>query len=644
MQMNRTIDQFSLEELRSLKIRLEAQIRIKGQQASENEHKLLRHIIDLMQERKDYTYGPDVLDPIKQRKAIAHQPAALEVESIEPNVHHRGPYNSLEDCYQPGQTEIWYFKPGIAHQILTAIDDGHKELLPKPEDLSKTHVKVGTVNSEDQREIFAAMQSDQWSPGGEGKQMIKKLGLGHVSMSPGDVIAFPKRTVLVTKRGFFDLGARSEVSENIDFSAVIDGKRDLTESPAPMAFTVGDTVYYGSRKATLLGFVNGDRSKLLVELPNGSRDIFPAQGTSHERPSMLRRATQWAIGEDATLAVPQGVGQKPTKDRAPISGEIAKAGNAHFEPGQRLWQGSFSGKFVRFADGLRKQMALVQKDNGDYAMFNVGKLSTTKPKFLDVAKSFIKGESVSESFNPGQKVYCQGKSGVVIDYARGDATRSHLVVKLANGQTDSFPVKDTSVSPPQRKIAEDFGSSDISIAMQEMVEMIKAESSGHFAPTHASIEAAAQAVGSRFAEDLGVDDEEAARIMQHHFMLRFRSGSLKQFLDDEHNVEEDTVVASAGTAGPVNVQGGVIGEEDDEVDEGMMDVQKGAAFRPKMTDLHYFNTRGTSDWELEKLGMKKDKFGRWYLPQYDRSGDNYRKNFDTLANTFGMPRSIRLKK
>jgi hypothetical protein len=136
---------------------------------------------------------------------------------------------------------------------------------------------------------------------------------------------------------------------------------------------------------------------------------------------------------------------------------------------------------------------------------------------------------------------------------------------------------------------------------------------------------------------LGVDEEEAARIMQHHFMIRFRSGSLNKYIEDP--MEEEVVSAVAGSAGRVNAEGGVVGEAD--LSQG---IPRGAVSKPKMTDLHYFNTKGTPDFELAKLGMKKDKWGRFYLPQYDRSGDNYRRNYDTLAQTFGFPRSIRLKK
>jgi hypothetical protein len=710
--MNRTIKQYTLGELRALKQRLEQHFARKGDAVTSQEHMLMQAINSEMQSRDDYTYGPEVnyghpmsFQPRLRTASLGGR--SIEDESIQNTSGYRSGYKTLADCYEPGPTEIWYFKPGLAARLLDALDDHQTELLPERNALEKTHIKVGTVDSDDQREVFGAMQSDRWSPNGEAKAMMKKLGLGHISMAPGDVIVFPERTVMVTKRGFYDLGQRDDVVENMNFHGIIEGSHTMTEEPSPMAFGVGDIVYYGSRKGTLKGFA-GDRDKLVVELPNGSRDIFPVQGATLEKPKMLRRAVQWAVGEDAGMhtagfghKVP-GTGQK-NSDFHPTPTDFVGS-NAHFEPGQILYQGSREGEFVRFADGLRKQMILVKQPNGDHAMFNIGKVSTTKPKFMARAKSFIKGESVEmnenfaigatvycgsrtgtvqgfakddrtkllvklpngdkdvfpvdktsskkpsmlrkaaewtlgEGFQRGQTVYCNGKSGKIVDYARGDATKSHLVVTLNNGQTDSFPVANTSATPPVRKVAEDFGSSDVGAAMNQMIKFIKDQCGGSFSPTPELIEQAAQDVGSWYADALGVDSQEAAEIMQHHFMLRYRSGGFKNVMD------EDTVVASAGTAGVVNYRGAVVGEEE-EVDEAdiKLGVPKGAVFKPKMTDIHYFNTRGTADHELEKLGMKKDKFGRYYLPQYDRSGDNYRNNFDKLAQTFGYPRSISLKK
>jgi hypothetical protein len=793
IEMNKSIKQYTIGELRALKQRLDSHFALKGDMVTDKEKQLMQVVNDELLSRPDFTYGPEVNYGASQPrfKQVGRAPiVVMQDESINVNPTHRGDYRTLEDCYEPGETEIWYFRKGMARVVLDALEDHNKEHLPQPSDLSKTHIKVGTVDSDNQREVFAAMQGDQWSPNGEAKKFISHLGLGHISMMAGDVMVFPHRTVMVGARGFYDLGQRTEVEENMDFAAIIDGKRELSEGPAPMAFSVGDTVFYGSRSGKLLNFAGDDRDKLIVELPNGSRDVFPVQGTTLKKPSLMRKATQWAIGEDSLTAAPEkGIGQHDTRDRLAMNDIPSATGShVHFKPGQTLYQGSNSGKFVRFADGLRKKMLLVQKDDGDFAMFTSDKVSAEKPKFMARAKSYLKGESVNENFSvgstvycgsrsgvvqgfaqddrtkllvklpsgstdvfpvektsknkpsfarkatqwaigedaetelapeqkiqnpgykegqmlycgsrsgtfvrmakdlydhsvkvvvknaagdsiflpvekvttkkpgmmakaknfvvgeevnegfqPGQTVYCNGKSGKVVDYARGDATKSSLIVKMANGQTESHPVGDVSTTPsPRKQVAEDFGSSDMGAAMRSMVKYIKDQCNGDFSPTPELIEQAAMDAGSWFADMLGVDTHEAAEIFTHHFMLRLRSGQMQKLVD------EDTVVASAGTAGQVNVQGGVIGEEE-EVDEAdiTLGVPKGEIYKPKMQCLHYFNTKGTQEWELEKLGMKKDKFGRYYLPQYDKSGINYDQNFNTLSSSFGNPRTINLKK
>jgi hypothetical protein len=633
--MNRTIDQFTLSELRSLKIRLEAQIRAKGGDATESEKKLLKKIVDEMQSRSDYTYDSEVLGNVGKQKAIGNSSTKLIPHERDPHA-----YRSLADCYTPGDTSIWYFKPGKAKGFFDAIERHDPSGLPDPKNLSDTHVKLGTIDSDNPRQVYSAMQGETWSPKGEAKELVKKLGLGHISMSPGDVIQTPEATIMVTNHSFYNLGSLQEAEEAFDFSAVIDGKRSLQEGPAPMAFNVGDQIFYGSRAGKLLGFAGGDRAKLVVELPNGERDIFPSQGTTLKKPSVVRRATQWAMGENEELD------EKEIRDHSPVATDTPF--KPDYSEGQILYQGSYTGKFVRYADGLRKQMLLVKLPNGQHAMFNAGKASTKPPKFIDQAKSFFKGESVNENFTVGQTVYYGSKAGKLLGFAKDDRTK--MVVELPNGERDIFPSDQAKVDKPSmikrvgswivgedEEVAEDFGSSDISIAMEAMVDAIKEQNGGRFMPTPATLEMAAKDVGSRYADDLGIDEEEAARIMQHHFMIRFRSGSLNKYIEDP--MEEEVVSAVAGSAGRVNAEGGVVGEAD--LSQG---IPRGAVSKPKMTDLHYFNTKGTPDFELAKLGMKKDKWGRFYLPQYDRSGDNYRRNYDTLAQTFGFPRSIRLKK
>jgi hypothetical protein len=60
----------------------------------------------------------------------------------------------------------------------------------------------------------------------------------------------------------------------------------------------------------------------------------------------------------------------------------------------------------------------------------------------------------------------------------------------------------------------------------------------------------------------------------------------------------------------------------------------------KMTHLHYFPV---DDIQGASSGMKKDKHGRWYLPQYNTSGAKFKQNLADLTAKFGPPQTVTLK-
>jgi len=56
---------------------------------------------------------------------------------------------------------------------------------------------------------------------------------------------------------------------------------------------------------------------------------------------------------------------------------------------------------------------------------------------------------------------------------------------------------------------------------------------------------------------------------------------------------------------------------------------------PKLVKLHYFSV---DDLEVSReLGMKQDRNGRWYLPQYNTSGRNFNQKFTSAVRIFGRP-------
>lgn len=97
--------------------------------------------------------------------------------------------------------EIWYMRPDFFREgingDMTRFD---------PNDLTKTHILLGTIGGVSPRygksencplgamtPIYTAMQGEHWSPSGEANDFILDRGLGHTSMSVGDLARFAER-------------------------------------------------------------------------------------------------------------------------------------------------------------------------------------------------------------------------------------------------------------------------------------------------------------------------------------------------------------------------------------------------------------------------------------------------------------------
>ena len=61
---------------------------------------------------------------------------------------------------------------------------------------------------------------------------------------------------------------------------------------------------------------------------------------------------------------------------------------------------------------------------------------------------------------------------------------------------------------------------------------------------------------------------------------------------------------------------------------------------PKVVKLHYFSVNDVS--AAEKIGLKKDRRGQWYLPQYDTSRSGFDKNASSAIRLFGPPKTVKL--
>lgn len=126
-------------------------------------------------------------------------------------------FDSLQDAgdnYSAGSTQVWYWREDVGHQMMR----GYKYLesegsLPDPNNLSATHALVGTLAETSPEQIWNMMQAENWSPQGEARAMISKLGVGHTSMSVGDIVVINKQVLIADSIGFVDL-ASGEKTDN----------------------------------------------------------------------------------------------------------------------------------------------------------------------------------------------------------------------------------------------------------------------------------------------------------------------------------------------------------------------------------------------------------------------------------------------
>lgn len=105
-----------------------------------------------------------------------------------------------------GSTQVWYQKTSYLRNGMMGFKFcAEHGCLPNPKNLSATHVLLGNVEATDPERVFCAMQGENWSPEGEARELISSKGLGHTSMSVGDVVVVGGKAVMVDRFGFKDL-------------------------------------------------------------------------------------------------------------------------------------------------------------------------------------------------------------------------------------------------------------------------------------------------------------------------------------------------------------------------------------------------------------------------------------------------------
>ena len=55
-------------------------------------------------------------------------------------------------------------------------------------EMQSTHVRLCEVEADSLDDAWRQMQAEHWSPNGEARPLLERLGLSHTSMSVGDVI------------------------------------------------------------------------------------------------------------------------------------------------------------------------------------------------------------------------------------------------------------------------------------------------------------------------------------------------------------------------------------------------------------------------------------------------------------------------
>jgi hypothetical protein len=88
-----------------------------------------------------------------------------------------------------------------------------KNCVPDPNNLEKTHVLLGTTSIKYLGELYERMQGSYWSPNGEARSLIRSKGLGHTSMSIGDIVKIDDQVWFIDGVGWIDLTSTKRYPE-----------------------------------------------------------------------------------------------------------------------------------------------------------------------------------------------------------------------------------------------------------------------------------------------------------------------------------------------------------------------------------------------------------------------------------------------
>ena len=155
--------------------------------------------------------------PTADKLASQIKKGEIAVEGDRPE---QGQYTDLGDVYEPGPTEIWYWKQDAGRDMMMGKNFLVKHgKMPDPNNLEATHVKIGSVKETNPEKIYHMMQGEIWSPEGQARNMIRASGTGHTSMSMGDIVVVDGQPMMVDRFGFAKLD-----NEQTEESRVMEGQ------------------------------------------------------------------------------------------------------------------------------------------------------------------------------------------------------------------------------------------------------------------------------------------------------------------------------------------------------------------------------------------------------------------------------------
>ncbi len=174
---------------------------------------------------KNFTFGKDA-----DAQEFASKVKKGEI-AVEGDRDPAGQYSDLSDVYEPGATEVWYWKEDAGRDMMMGKNFLVKYgKMPDPNNLEATHVKIGSVKETNPEKIFMMMQGENWSPEGQARSMIRSSGTGHTSMSVGDIVVVNGEAQMVDRFGFTKLDDKPTEESRVMEGKFHNARRILAEA------------------------------------------------------------------------------------------------------------------------------------------------------------------------------------------------------------------------------------------------------------------------------------------------------------------------------------------------------------------------------------------------------------------------------